>query len=625
MKRLIITALLIIDLLLPGVVAFASDITDAQYETVITVTNNSTTDYSGIIGELTLSVPDMISNGMLNASGSDVTIQRSGAVDVPFMPGYSTNPWCVFVPSSYSQTVQNYNMYHGGVTGGLIRYFPDIPGMTIPYNPSLALGNNFEITINDVFLDTDNGTGKYIMQAGALKVYESDTISGDITAIIGSSVNITDSESSAKNTLYSSNANYATAHNAATGGTIADIRVGQRYYEGQYMIYRSMLIFNTAILPDDAIIDNAIIYLNYNDDDTVTDFNVIITNGMPTYPHNPLQTADYAIANYSGNGGSMNTTAWAVGLNSIELNDTGLSWISNTGVSKFALLSSRDIASTTPTADEWITATKAGSFITICYTSVSAGTHVTVAGISIAEHDNMVVSANTTHLVLAVGATSNSIALGGASVPDKGNDYYLFENNSVMYAGKTTVEIAGVPVSAWEWEYGATFADSIGSNDAIPSFRTAGSTTDVILSIASQDSTAEQGEPYVATGGGWSMIDSVPTAPGELFTEGGTTFPGYAEIDAFATGTRMISTQGLLYIIAFVTAGMGLLGVFAKTHNSKMGNKGSLFLGCFTAEVILMVWVFAGGGVISGLVLIPFGLISILWLLIRNPFSPITS
>jgi hypothetical protein len=566
MKRLIITALLIIDLLLPGVVAFASDITDAQYETVITVTNNSTTDYSGIAGNLILSVPDMISNGMLNASGSDVTIQRSGAVDVPFMPGYSTNPWCVFVPTSYSQTVQNYNMYHGGVTGGPIRYFPDTPGMTITDDATLEPGNIFKYTFKNIYLNTDNGTDKHLLYKGdAIDVYTSNTTSGNITAALFGWITPTGHIDAAATW-----ANDANAYDGNTG-TRADT-VGAAPAYSDYLV----LTFQATV------IDSIRVW-------AIEDAN-----------HGPIDVDWYDNGNWYN----------AYEGNAVHLNWTTIDLASNVTATAVRFRQKADIG--TPS-------------IQLYEVAVFGQTaHATVTGISSGEYD-MTVSANTTHLILTVGAATNSTVLGGASVPDNANDWYLFENDSVMYAGKTTVDIAGVPVSAWEWEYGATFADSIGANDATPSFRTAGSTADVILSIASQDSTAEQGEPYVATGGGWGMIDAVPTAPGELFTEGGTTFPGYAEIDAFATGTRMISTQGLLYIIAFVTSGMGLLGVFAKTHNSKMGNKGSLFLGCFTAEVILMVWVFAGGGVISGLVLIPFGLISILWLLIRNPFSPITS
>jgi hypothetical protein len=587
LKKLLL--ILLIYLLIPASMVMASDITDAEYQTVIAVTNNSTTDYSGIAGELDLSVPDMISNDMVNATATDIVIRRSGGVDVPFMPGYDTNPWCVFVPSSYGQTVQNYNMYHGEATGGAIRYFPDIAGMTVPDDASLEVDDNFTITINDIYLNTDNGADENIIRKSeAFRTYISDTVSGNVTVSILATEAARAPNGGGSETYVASLVGAATHWQAMLtndGDTSFIVDGGGAYQRDLYSTT------NTAVTGLIESVKITVVAKSIGGGAALK--TAVKTNGTVYDGAETATVAAYASYSTTYYNNPQTGNAWTIAeVNAMEI-----------GVSLKNACRATQV------------------FATVTYES---GATVNLTGINSGEYD-VTVSANTTHLVLDIGGTSNSTALGGASVPDNANDWVFFENDSTMYAGGTTITIDGVDTSAWAWEYGTTFADSIGSNDATPSFRTAGSTADVILSIASQDSTAEQGEPAVDVSGGWNMIDAVPAPPGELFTEGGTTFPGYAEIDAFATGTRMISTQGLLYILAFLTAGLSLFGIFAKTHNSKMGNKGSLFLGCLTAEVVLMVWVFAGGGVISGLVLIPFGLISILWLLLRNPFSPITS
>jgi len=173
------------------------------------------------------------------------------------------------------------------------------------------------------------------------------------------------------------------------------------------------------------------------------------------------------------------------------------------------------------------------------------------------------------------------------------------------------------------WQYGETFNDlSDYDNDATPTFRTASSDADVVATISSQSSTAEQGQPPVATTGGWIMITEVPGTPGELFTEGGTDYPGGPEIAAFAEDMRT-PYESLAYPLAFGSAMLVFIVLFGATHKAKMGVKGSLLLACIGAEVTLSFWVFGGGGVINGFVLIPFGIISVFMLMIRNPQSPV--
>jgi hypothetical protein len=87
-------------------------------------------------------------------------------------------------------------------------------------------------------------------------------------------------------------------------------------------------------------------------DYSTTDFTITVQNGQPTYPHNPLESSDYAKSHYSGNGGGLNTSGFVNGWNNITL--TNLSWINKTGTTKLCLRSSRDINGTTPTGSEYV-------------------------------------------------------------------------------------------------------------------------------------------------------------------------------------------------------------------------------------------------------------------------------
>jgi hypothetical protein len=81
-----------------------------------------------------------------------------------------------------------------------------------------------------------------------------------------------------------------------------------------------------------------------------TDFDIVIQNGMPVYPHSPADADDYDKTNYAGNYGSVSTVGmcapggWVI----IELNAAGIALLNKTGYNKFMLRSSRDIAGTAP-------------------------------------------------------------------------------------------------------------------------------------------------------------------------------------------------------------------------------------------------------------------------------------
>lgn len=161
--------------------------------------------------------------------------------------------------------------------------------------------------------------------------------------------------------VYKSSTNYSTAWTSSTG-TVSDsastISIGQDKVlifpiGSKYYIYRGFLFFNTSTLPSNANITNATLSIYKNQDFSYTDFDIVIQNGQPTYPHDPLQSGDYNKSYYSGNGGSINTNNFSNGYNDIAM--TNYSWINKEGMTKLCLRSSSDIDGMTPMGREYVT------------------------------------------------------------------------------------------------------------------------------------------------------------------------------------------------------------------------------------------------------------------------------
>ena len=157
--------------------------------------------------------------------------------------------------------------------------------------------------------------------------------------------------------LLNSGSVYATVQGAATG-SVSDaspaIDIGQIYAFGStYQIERAFYMFDTSALVGKTP-TAAYLNLNVATDASDTDFTLTVTHGGTTYPHNPAVAGDYAIANYASSGGTLSTSGLAIGYNQINLNATGLTWLNLTGTTKLIVVSSRDVAVTTPTGNEYI-------------------------------------------------------------------------------------------------------------------------------------------------------------------------------------------------------------------------------------------------------------------------------
>ncbi len=118
-----------------------------------------------------------------------------------------------------------------------------------------------------------------------------------------------------------------------------------------YTTNRMGLAWDTIDLPYDCKIISAKIRLYCTQYSTGETFYIMISNGMPDYPHLVRVDSDYDISKYSGVGGKLKTskTGWI----EIVLNDIGLTWINVGGYTKVMLLDENDFLGIPAIAQEY--------------------------------------------------------------------------------------------------------------------------------------------------------------------------------------------------------------------------------------------------------------------------------
>lgn len=174
--------------------------------------------------------------------------------------------------------------------------------------------------------------------------------------IIAASYNVTIYSSTSDGDFPNSAATYNTVWTDAdcTPDSITTLVVGQ-LVSGNYYIYRTFVLFDTSSIPVAATITAASLNLYVGTDISTTDYLITVQNGQPTYPHDPVVDGDYDKSHYSGDGGNLTTVGLTVNAyNTITLNTEGISSITKGGTTKLFLRSSRDIAGTAPTGDEYV-------------------------------------------------------------------------------------------------------------------------------------------------------------------------------------------------------------------------------------------------------------------------------
>jgi hypothetical protein len=612
MIKRVILLIAIVLMLIPGSVVMASDVTDADYSGVIRVSNNGTDAQNVAVPVTGCNSTNLISGGFLAANASDCTIARAGS-DIPFMPGYGLNPWCLWVSDIATSTYFSDTLYTPNVTGGLIRYFPGAAGMTVADDATIELGNNFTITATNIYLNTANGTDKIILRKpGAISVYISDTVSGNISASNGYPHAI------AGYPQINSNSSGVGANTVVPVSQPADLESDDLFiilidlYDvagvvnpaittpvGYTQLFHTAYSTNKRLAAYYRICDGTETDpINFTiDRNSYYSYKSLLIDKL-TYGGVPVCGVTSSGASSSPDSPSLNTGSdypqtWLSVAGSIHqptaapADYSGL--MTSLQNSACASIATREYTGTTQDPGAFTCAATTWAANTI---SISTPIIVTLTGITSVEYD-VTVSENTTHLILSIDGTSNSAALNGASVPDNGNDYYLFENDSAMYAGKTTVNIAGVDVSAWEWEYGAIFPDSIGANDATPSFRTVSSDADVSAELIEFSPIAEATAPAYSVADAEPFLTTTPTITSDFTTNTtGSTLPGSDVISATATA------GGTPVSLPFTILGcFGLLAIsFTASYLTKKSGSASIWpkmlCVCIAAGLLVGVKVF---------------------------------
>ncbi len=501
-------------LLLPFIAA-GSDISNAQWYAIINVTNNSTASVYDATAVFSINATALVNQGYTNSSLTNCTIVDANGADVPFSSGYGTNTMALYAGNVSAAYTKSFTFYTGNVTGGHTAWFPGAAGMSVPDNATLEWGNSGNVSITACF--NPSSTDPLFTKGNDLRGIQNGD--GTVTLYVPTtgSGSYNEAMTGSYNSFQASAGVYNTVHAAASGTTLADIKIGQRWVNPNYYIFRGFVVFDTSAIPDGATITGAVLHLKGSGDNSDTDFNITIRNGQPAYPTDPLAATDFNFTYYSGTGGTLSTAGFnAAGDNSINLDATGLTWINKTGSTKLALLSSRDISSTSPGGNEFISAAKAGTYLAVSYTYnvgpttgvISGGVHTFVPYIS----------GGNLGIQVDAGAPFTSAYAG--SITNNTDNWTFCPGDSMFYVDTITASAGGSPVSAWEWEYGAIFHDSIGVNDGTPSFRT--SSSPAIQAVMASFAPVVEAKASSSIAGGISPWTTPPAKPSGLTTPSGS-------------------------------------------------------------------------------------------------------
>lgn len=180
MKRICLSLLLALSLIVSSGIALASDISDALYYATIAIFNTGTAT-SPIAANFTLNTQVLINADFLNSSANNCAIRSTTGADTYFMPSVgSSYPWITWV-SSMSANNSIRQLLYTNASGGAIRYFPSEGGMTTADSASLEFGDNFTIEQKG-YLDITQVGDDLSYKEDAFRSYISS--SGNVSSVI---------------------------------------------------------------------------------------------------------------------------------------------------------------------------------------------------------------------------------------------------------------------------------------------------------------------------------------------------------------------------------------------------------------------------------------------------------
>lgn len=581
MKTTILLLLLLI-LALP-LCALASDITDANYKGNILASNNSTLAVS-VSANVAISTADLINAGILNAAASDVAARDGTGADIPFMPGYLTNPWVFYLPSIAAYSSSNVYLYTSA-SGGNIVYFPSPTGMSVTDNDTaLEPGNNFDISL-DGYINTDNGSGKNLVRHydttnGGVDIFVSPTVSQNVTARLI--------------TIHTAASQNMTPDAAGTYTNIPNANPAVAHY---------LNVDDAPGTPDDiaTVIWSAASTTAYLDTYNLTGATITGTN--------PVITVTVYFRG-EGNGGATCKAQPCLYLGAVSTNGTEIS-LANGVYTTYSETLTRPGGGSWSASDDWANL-QCGvrvkgdgsheSIITQVYVQVNytyeTYTDVSVTGIPSGEYLTRFI-ADGANMWLQVGSTP-SANVSVDSIPNSTANWTIGSDTGTPYIESASISINGTLVSAWAWEYGAIFHDSVNDNDGTPNFRTTSSDSDVTASLTSFLPVEQAAAEYNPDLDWPSMITALPEQPVTAYTDNttpGVFFAGL--IHTLFTHTDIPESFFWYNFTFFTVIAAGILTF--RMHPS-------LLLKVIASGAIMIFWALPGPNVYGMFVVIYYGL-----------------
>jgi hypothetical protein len=187
MKKYLLSLLLILSIIGIPTFAAASDITNAIYQGNLIIVNTGTAAI-GVSTNASIRSQAIIDNYNETDEFNKVAVRNSSNADVPFMPGYNTNPWCFYIPEIADEAILNYLFYVGSASLNSTKYyFPGATGMAVTDNSTIEPGADFEFNY-DGYIDTTAGGGYIFNHSdttnGGIYCEPSPSVSGNVVASV---------------------------------------------------------------------------------------------------------------------------------------------------------------------------------------------------------------------------------------------------------------------------------------------------------------------------------------------------------------------------------------------------------------------------------------------------------
>lgn len=549
-----------------SIIAYASDISDADFYGVVTVSNNSSTANYCIATTITgVNTSAFIAGDFLNSSANDCAIQFPGS-DVPFMPGYANNPWVLWVPAIGGNGNIFDILYTKGVTGGEIYYFPGNNGANVSDDTSLELSNSGNLSFS-AYMDTTSASGNYCYhydttyggiivtnnESGKVQAefYNYNCLSfdgNDYARKAAGVVSPSGAEMSIETWVYFDSV-------AGTQGIISDGYTGAPTSYFALYIDASKLKFFAA---DSTAAGWAAGWASTNNTALGQWYHI-----MATYDKNAAPRVNVYVNGVTWGGADIGTGGDILQPN---VNMYLGAFIAGTGHLTGDIDDAR-ISDIARTQTEAINAYNGGrgrhlgpDGDTISYYSLDEGTGnpydgagnndltlgagaatptwvqtspctVAVASTSLlvtSDEHTTAVSYDSGVFALYVDASSNSTTLVGSYVADSTSPWYFGTENITPYIEYMEINVGGAQTGYWEWEYNDTFSDQSGNgNTMTPSFRTITSDSDVTALLSTFYPISEATAPAFAVGAGPDFLSTNITISGN-FTTGNVSisYPG---------------------------------------------------------------------------------------------------